>query len=282
MKLTTNMMKRLGAIALATVLVTGLAKHVQADDAAAIKAGEATGKPDAGNVVEPAPSKEWSVTLGMDYYTEYIFRGVDLSSSQPLFSPSAIAKYKGFAFSYYGYYCDGQNPNNTWYQETDLSLDYTKTFFNDKLAVTGGAVYYWYPDGNSGADTWELYGKATWSCYVNPYIALNWDIDEFHGGYGAVGINHSYDLTSLLKLKDGQTLAIVPSAQLGIDFGYNSRATQSNVNWNDVLLGVSVPFNITPALSIHAGIQVSIAMNSLNDIGQHNDCIGNVGISYGF
>lgn len=47
------------------------------------------------------------------------------------------------------------------------------------------------------------------------------------------------------------SLAIVPSAQLGIDFGYNSSQTQANINWNDVLFGVTVPFNLTrPSISM--------------------------------
>lgn len=89
-------------------------------------------------------------------------------------------------------------------------------------------------------------------------------------------------MTKPLNLPDGMALSIVPSAQLGIDFGYNSRRTGSNVNWNDVLLGVSVPFYITPPFCIHAGFQVSIALNSLNDIGQGNERIANVGVSYTF
>ena len=85
-----------------------------------------------------------------------------------------------------------------------------------------------------------------------------------------------------LHLPEGMSLGAIPSAQLGIDFGYNSRTTHADVNFNDVLLGVNVPFYITPQFCIHAGFQVSIAMNSLNDIGQSNERIGNVGVSYSF
>jgi len=279
------------AVALAVAITTG-ARADQAADATATNAvatttGQPTGKPE-GHEATPPATKDWSVTLGGDYFSEYIFRGVNVSSSTALLAPSAIAKYKGFAASYYGYYSDGSGKHNRWYEETDLSLDYTKTFVNDKLSVTGGGVYYLYPDGNSGIDTWELYGKASWACYLNPYIGLNWDIDSgagpsgLKGGYGVVGITHSYDLTAALKMKDGQTLAIVPMAQLGIDFGWTSKQTQSNIDWNDVLLGVSVPYYIMPSLCVHAGIQVSIALNSLCDINQHNDLIGNVGVSYSF
>jgi hypothetical protein len=78
------------------------------------------------------------------------------------------------------------------------------------------------------------------------------------------------------------TLSIIPSAQLGIDLGYNSKRSQSNVNWNDVLLGVNVPFYITPAFCLHAQAQISIALNSLSDLNQGNERIFNLGASYAF
>jgi hypothetical protein len=278
---------RIVSLCIAVVaLATG--RVVRADEAAETaakpEAGQPAGKPEVGHEATPPPAKEWSVTLGADWYSEYIFRGVDLLKNEPVFVPSVVAKWKGLTAYYYGYYGDGDNalPGNEWYEETDLGADWTQTVLDGKLALTAGALYYVYFDANSGTDTWELYGKATYACYFNPTVAINWDIDSFRGGYGTVGVSHSYDLSKALNLKEGMSLAIVPSAQLGIDFGYNSRRTQSNINWDDVLLGVNVPFFLTPQFCIHAGFQWSVAMNSLNDIGQHNEAIANVGLSYSF
>jgi hypothetical protein len=233
-------------------------------------------------VEAPAPAKDWGVTGGFDWFSEYIFRGVDLLANDPVMVPSVVGKWKGLTAYYYGYYGDSDTPGSTWYEEADLGADWTQSVLDGKLALTAGGLYYLYPDGKSGSDTWELYGKAVWSNYLSPYIGVNWDIDVFHGGYGVVGVSHSYDFSKQLNLKEGMSFSLVPSAQLGIDFGYNSRATERNINWNDVLLGVNAPFYITPALSVHAQIQFSIALNSLNTIGQHNETIGNVGISYSF
>ncbi|MEI6083094.1 MAG: TorF family putative porin [Verrucomicrobiota bacterium] len=254
----------------------GIARADQAADATA-KAPEAA--PAA--AAAPEPAKEWSVAVGADYFSEYIFRGVDLLGNDPVFVPSVVGKWKGLTAYYYGYYGDSDSPNNTWYQEADIGADWTQTVLDGKLALTAGALYYLYPDGNSGADTWEIYGKVTYVSYFNPYIALNWDIDEFNAGYGVVGVTHTYDISKYVKLEDGK-LTITGMAQLGIDFGYNSRATQSNVNWNDILFGPSITFAITPALNVHAGWQTSIALNSLNDIGQHNNSFANIGVGYAF
>src|SRR5262249_9673147 len=152
--------------------------------ARADEAADATGKPGAGHPAEQpaaqaaAPTKEWTLTLGADWYSEYLFRGLSVLGNNAVGVPSVVGSYKGFTASYYGYYGYGKDvvPGNEWYEETDLSLDYTKKFLDDKLSVTAGAIYYVYFDGISGIDTWELYGKASYSCYLNPYIGINWDI----------------------------------------------------------------------------------------------------------
>jgi len=253
----------------------------RADEATAGKPGEGHPASEAPAAEAPAPTKDWSVTLGQDYYSEYIFRGVDLLRNNAIWVPSVVGKYKNLTAYYYGYYGSGLGKNQR-YEEADFGADVTLTAFDGKLALVGGALGYVYPDGTSGKDTYEFYGKASWSNYLNPYIGLNWDVHAFHGGYGAAGVSHAYDLTGFFKLKDGQTLSIIPSAALGIDFGYNWRGTKDNVTWNDVLLGVNLPYYITPALCVHVQYQCSIALNSVHAIGGSNESIVNAGISYSF
>jgi hypothetical protein len=272
-------LKRFIAELLAFTLVAGL---VFADPDSA---GQTSGKPGPGHEAAPVPppSKDWSVTVGVDYYSEYIFRGVDVLKNNPLALPSIIAEYKNVTGYYFGYFGDGDDakPGNDWYEENDFALDYTQPVLHEKLSLTVGAYGYTYPDGVSGNDTFDLYGRATWSSYLNPYTGINWDVDKLHTGYGIIGVTHTYDVSKHFNLKDG-TLSVIPTAQLGIDFGYNSRRTRANTNWNDVLLGISVPYYITPQLCVHAGFQVSIALNSLHEIGQGNERIGNAGVSYSF
>jgi hypothetical protein len=248
----------------------------RADDGAAVKHLEKPGTIQQPAASEPAPEKEWTVSADFTVYSEYIFRGVDLSGNDIMLSPSATFAYKGFSAYYWGAYNDSDS-GDTWYEEADLGADYTFSMLDGKLSLTGGALYYWYPDGNSGRDTWELYAKAAYDTILNPSVSLYYDIDEFHGGYLTFGIGHSFDIGSKIGLKEGMSLSIDPSAALSIDLGYNSRASSSNVQFNDLLLGVAVPFQITKNFCIHAGLQVSIAMDSLNDIGQGNELIGSFG-----
>ena len=275
---------KLAVLCLAASLILGVVM-ANADDAPAVTtpavaAPAAASTTNAPAAAAPAPTKDWSVTTSQDYFSAYIFRGVAVLKSNPIWSPSVVATYKNLTAYYTGYFGSGSDtvPGNKWYEEDDFAADVHQGLFGDKLTLTAGAYGYLYPDGKSGKDTYEFYGKVAWANYVNPYIALNWDVHAIEGGYGAAGVTHTYDLTQMLKLKEGQSLSIIPSAQLGISFGY----TQSDVNFNDVLLGVSIPFNLTPALSVHAQYQCSIAMNSAHAVGAGNYSVANVGITYSF
>lgn len=231
-------------------------------------------------VEQPAAEKEWSLTASFDVYSEYIFRGLDLSDDDLMLSPALSFSWKGFTAYYWGALNDSDVPRNRWYEETDLGIEYGFDVLDGKLSLTGGALWYLYLDGLSGSDTVELYAKATLNTLLSPTAALYWDIDEFHGGYGTVGISHSFDLSKALGLKEGMALSIDPSAQLGFDFGYNNRATQSNVDLNDLLFGITIPFQINENFTIRGSFLTSIALSSIHDIGQGNERIGSLGVVF--
>jgi len=250
------------------------ATMTRADDAAPAAAPVAPAAP---------PAKTWSVDAGADYFSEYIFRGVDLLHNNPVAEPHVFLKWNGFGVYYTGYYGDTGVAGNHFYEEQDFSGDYTVNFLKDQLSLTGGAYGYTYLDHKDGKDTAELYGVLAWNwALLNPKLCINWDVDQFHGGYGQACISHAFDVTKYVGLKDPMALTITPSAALGIDFGYNSRATQSNVNFNDALMGLTANMQINKYLAAHAGVQFSVAMNSLNDIHQHNEAIANVGFNIVF
>ncbi len=251
------------------------------------RADEAAPAAEPAPAVEEAPAeKEWSASVGFDVWSEYIFRGVDLSGNDAMFNPYASFGWKGFTAYYWGAFNDadtGGVAGGRWYEETDLGIEYGIDVLDGKLTLAGGALWYLYLDGSSGRDTVELYGKATVNVLLSPYASLYWDIDEFHGGYLSFGVSHSFDLTEALGLGEGQALSIDPSAQLSFDLGYNSRVTDSNVDLNDLLLGLKVPFQITELIQIHAGVQLSVALSALSDgYGQGNELIGNAGVTLSF
>ncbi|HXU47206.1 MAG TPA: hypothetical protein VN783_16890, partial [Thermoanaerobaculia bacterium] len=76
------------------------------------------------------------------------------------------------------------------------------------------------------------------------------------GGYGTFGISHSFPL--------GDKASLDFSGSVGWDFGYNNK-DESNGTLNDALFGVNVPITFNDHFSIHASVQKSIALKSLDD-----------------
>jgi hypothetical protein len=252
------------AVALATNSV------VRADQTAEVK------------MEEPAAEKEWSLSASFDIYSEYIFRGLDLSDDDVMLSPALSVTWKGFTAYYWGAFNDSDTAKNRWYEEHDLGLEYSHDVLDGKLTLTGGGLWYMYFDSISGTDTSELYGKAKVNTFLSPTATLYWDIDEFHGAYATLGIGHSWDLTKLLKLKEGMSLSIDQSCQLGIDLGYNNRATDSNIDLNDLLFGITIPFKLNDNFTIRASFLSSIALSSIHDIGQGNERIASAGVVFSY
>jgi hypothetical protein len=258
------------------VMSVELKKYLVASMVAAVVTGAAAVYADEAPAAEaPAAEKSWEASVGFDLWTEYIFRGVAIQDNNPMYNPSVSFSYKGFSAYYWGAYGDGPVAGEH-YEENDYGVDYTLGLMNDKLSVTAGFVMYHYPDDS--AETYEFYALASYDCFLSPSIAYYWDFDQIGASYMSLGISHSFDLGQYVKLKEPMSLGLDLSASLGIDFEYNSSDTQLN----DILLGVSVPFQVTENFEVHAGLQVSIALSALNDIGQGNELIGNVGGSFSF
>jgi len=227
------------------------------------------------------PAKSWSVDSGADYFSQYVFRGFAVLGNNPVAEPHVFLKWNNFGVYYTGYYGDPGVAGHHFYEEQDFSGDYTLNFCKDQLSLTAGAYGYTYTDHNDGIPTVELYGALAWNWAVlNPKLLINWDVDQHHAGYGQVCISHTFDVSKPLGLKDPFALTIVPSAALGIDFGYND--TKTSANWDDTLLGLVANLQINKYLAVHAGVQFSIAMDSLHVIHQRNDTIANVGFNVVF
>lgn len=207
-------------------------------------------------VAQEAVEKDWSLDAGIDYSSIYLFRGSDLLSDEGVLWPWAKWSWKGFSVAYYGY--NGDLPGSRKYNENDLSLDYTFSL-GDKVSVTAGAITYQY---NKDAeeflvflDTSEVYGIVSIDTFLTPTLSYYHDIDVVDGGYASLGISHSFPL--------GDKASIDLAGSVGFDFGYNNKAV-SDGTLNDVLLGVNVPWSITDHFSVHAQVQQSIALDSLD------------------
>lgn len=209
---------------------------------------------------EPAaeePEKSWSVDLTADHSSIYLFRGVDLLDDEPVNWGSAKLAVGGLVIYAYGYF--GDIPaSDLDYREADFGLDYTFAL-GEKVSLTVGGLTYLYSSDVEEAlgflDTYEVYGILAFDVPLAPTLSYFRDIDELDGGYASLGISHSFPL--------GSKVSLDLAASLGFDFHYNNKA-KSNGALNDFLVGVNVPIQITDRISVHAQVQRSVVLDSLD------------------
>lgn len=228
------------ALALLTFAVMAPAAWAQEEEAAAAE-----------------PEKNWTLGFTADYSSIYLFRGVDLLDDEPVLWGSAKVTFGGLAIYTYAFAADIPGSEED-YREADFGLDYTFSL-GDKVALTLGALTYQYSSDVEETigflDTNEVYAIIAFDVPLAPIISYYHDIDVIDGGYASIGISHSFPA--------GSKVAFVLSGALGFDFHYNNKE-KSNGALNDFLIGLNVPIQITDMISVHAQVQRSVALDSLD------------------
>ncbi len=234
--------------------------------------------------------KSWSLDLGVDYSTRYMFRGVPLLGDNEVLTPHVTFSAGNFNVYYYGYMGDipadfTVSGNTVSYREDDFGADYTIPI-GDKFGLTLGAVSYMYSNRTSSeygfVDTYELYAIAAFDVPLSPTLTYYRDMDAVKGGYASIGISHSVPL--------GSKASFDFSAAVGFDFGYNLGSDtaaglglkESNGDLNDLLVGVNIPIQVNDWLSVHAQVQQSIALDVLDKLGVKDQTIFTGGVSFTF
>ncbi len=180
--------------------------------------------PEAAAPAAPAPPAVTG-SAAMSILNHYIFRGYELSSHSVVFQPSLTLNYSGFSASLWSNIdssehttqnfapvVNGRGHNN--YNETDLTLNYTYNI--DKLALTGGFIYY----GTEYApETEELYVSGTYDMIAHPTLAIYRDIYHYPGTYFNLSFSQSIPV---FKVTNGDA-----TVDLGASFGYE--AGSSNI-----------------------------------------------------
>ena len=108
--------------------------------------------------------------------------------------------------------------------------------------------------------------------YITPSAAFIWNLNDAPGGFLEFRIDGEVPVW-----KDIVTLE--PYALLGLNFGYN---TTDSYGWNNFQFGLQGNWQITKLLTAFAGVNYSVAMTALQDIGQGNEFWVNAGVSVGF
>ena len=130
---------------------------------------------------DPAPPPEHNITGNVGLYSQYIFRGLTQTNKEP-----ALQGGFDYAHSPTGLYAGTWGSNISWLRdggaysaggsgEFDFYGGWKPTFGDFTLDL--GTLYDWYPSDantvanplNPKADTWEIYGAATWKWFTVKY-----------------------------------------------------------------------------------------------------------------
>ncbi len=103
--------------------------------------------------------------------------------------------------------------------------------------------------------------------YVTPSAAFIWDLNNTPGAFLELRLDGDIPV-----YKD--VISIQPYTLLGLNLGYNTR---SYYGWNNWQFGVEATWQVARHIEVFGGINYSVAMTALRDIGQDNVVWANAG-----
>jgi hypothetical protein len=137
---------------------------------------------------EEKPTCDMSVTA----YSQYIWRGYELSKDSIVLFPETTVSYKGFSFDIWGdldtHYAGETIDNNTELVETDLTLAYGNSI--GKLKYKLGWIYY---DFDGGEDQ-EVFATLGIDTLLSPEFSVYRGIEHTDSWYLKFALSHSFEL----------------------------------------------------------------------------------------
>ena len=192
---------------------------------------------------------EVSVSIGTDYVTEYVFRGVSLADDA--IQPYAEASIGNFTAGIWASTGIGENSELAG-DEIDLYASYGFDL-SDVVSASVGVTYYHYPQGgslfgtdNGGTGSYEFNAGVGFDTVLAPSATVYYDVTlealTLEGGIG-----HSFTMSDRTSLDLGLTAGLV-DADGGGDYEYgNASAGVSFALTDDAALSVTANYTLNSA-----------------------------------
>lgn len=227
-------------------------------------------------------------------YDKYMWRGFNLSNSQPVLQMGTDVSFKGFTVSYWtntqlssgnGFVdIDGDTTNvlnSDEVTETDIVLDYTFDV-NDLLSVSVGDIYY---NFSVPGNTHEFYLGLALDTILAPSFTIYYDWDaaknaaadggDLTGLFYTLAVSHDFELAEKIGLS------------LGASLNYNDESPfvgeYSEMHTYELSAGVS--YALTDQISVDASAIMSDPISDEAELALGNDDIettGGVSITLAF
>lgn len=228
-----------------------------------------------------AQAVDTSGSFGVDYMSNYVWRGTQLSDDSFVLQPSVTGTYGPISVNLWSNY-DTEVQDNT---ETDLTVSFSHAI--DKISLDLGYIYY---DLVGGDDTAEVYVSVGYDYFLSPNVTIYVDIEQDTGGTFAIAsIGHD------LELSKGLVVSLAASASVNFEssfsMGQNAAAEDFTALYNGEVsasTSFALPFDenisITPmiAYSFALSDDADDAISALDSEGESDILYAGVGISIGF
>lgn len=165
----------------------------------------------------------------------YLWRGFDLSNSDPVVQGGLDVGFKGLTFSYWS----NLDLNSGEINETDVTIDYGYAL-NDLVAVNVGNIFY---SLEGAKDTNELYLGVSLNTILSPTFTLYYDYDEAK----ETGLFYTFSISHDLSLSEDLTLSLGGLVSYNQESDY---AVGSYSDWHDYELSATVDYALTDQLSL--------------------------------
>lgn len=230
------------------VIALGLGSYAHAQ--------EATAAQPAGKVIP----EDLSANFNLSLYSQYIWRGLELSRDSLVIFPTMTFGYKGFAVNLWADLDTrfaGSEKKEFKLQETDVTVSYSNSYEPWKLNYTAGWILYDYQptagnEDQSITDTknQELFLSLGVDVLLKPTFTVYNEIEVGQAWYFLLGLSHSFPV-----YKDW-SLDVAGSVSYLYDHSYDSF---SNFHDGNISAGLKIPLN--SYFSIKPNIQYSFALS---------------------
>ena len=221
-----------------------------------------------------ASAVEVSGSAYAGFYDKYLWRGFDLSGSEPVMQGGVDLSAGSFTLSYWTNMQltsdEGMKAGDT--TETDIVIDYS-TDLSDMVSMSVGNIFY---QLDGAPDTNELYLSLGLNTMLSPTFTMyyDWDEAEETGLFYTADISHSIDLAESLSLGMGALVSYSQSSEYGIGDDYD--------DLHNYELSTSLDYDINDAYSISASFLFSEGISDEARDNIDSEMVSGVSVAFSF
>jgi hypothetical protein len=204
--------------------------------------------------------EDLTADLNVSLYSQYIWRGLELSRDSLVIFPTMTIAYKGFAVNLWAdldtNFKPGYEDGQFKLQETDVTVSYSNSYAPWKLNYTLGWILYDYqPTGvtdNRIVDTknQEVFVTLGLDVLLKPTLSVYNEIETGQAWYFNLGLSHSFAVYKDWSLDVGGWASYLIN---------HSTADFSNFHDGNIYAGLKIPIN--NYLSVKPNLQYSFALS---------------------